>query len=175
MAAAVPGHARVALVTSAVGGRLAPPTASGRSTSAVDHPPRYASVFAALVGLEAFLRRRHGPAVALLATLGIFLATPLPLLHDRQPVRCRTACRPRRGHAFVLAWLWAREADDRRRWLLPGRWAASSASCAPQDAVLLALPLLDLLRRGARRALRPWLPAFLAGPARPACCSWPSG
>jgi hypothetical protein len=122
----------------------------------------YAYVLASLVGLEAFLRRRHGPAIALLATLGIFLATPLLYYATANPSMSH-GVQAAAATAFVLAWLWAREGEDRSRWLLTGLLGGLVCLIRPQDAVLLALPLLDLLRRG-RRAL-PVAPAFLAGPA----------
>jgi hypothetical protein len=122
----------------------------------------YAFVIAALGGLEAFVRRRHGPAVAMLATVGIFLATPLLYYATANPSMSH-GVQAAAGTAFVLAWLWAREEDDRRRWLLTGALGGLVCVIRPQDAVLLVLPVLDLLRRG-RRALAV-APAFLAGPA----------
>lgn len=150
-----------ALVTSALG---APWRADGFGPlyQATITTSTYAYVVAALVGLEAFLRRRHGPAVALLATLGIFLATPLLYYATANPSMSH-GVQAAAGTAFVLAWLWARESEERRRWLVTGLLGGLVCVVRPQDAVLLALPVLDLLRRG-RRALAV-APAFLAGPA----------
>ncbi|HET9316205.1 MAG TPA: hypothetical protein VFQ51_11495 [Vicinamibacteria bacterium] len=122
----------------------------------------YVYVVAALVGLEAYLRRRHGAAIALLSTLGIFLATPLLYYATANPSMSH-GVQAAAGIAFVLAWLWARESEERRRWVVTGLLGGLVCVVRPQDGVLLALPLLDLARRG-RRAL-PVAPAFLAGPA----------
>jgi hypothetical protein len=121
----------------------------------------YVYVVAALLGLEAVLRRRHGEAVALLATLGIFLATPLLYYATANPSMSH-GVQAAAGAAFVLAWLWAREGEDRARWLVVGALGGLVCVIRPQDAVLLVLPLADLLRRG-RRAARV-APAFLVGP-----------
>ncbi len=121
----------------------------------------YVYVVAALLGLESVLRRRHGPGVAMLATLGLFLATPLLYYATANPSMSH-GVQAAAGTAFVLAWLWAREEDDRIRWLLTGALGGLVCVIRPQDAVLLLLPLADLLRRG-RRALGV-APAFLAGP-----------
>ena len=133
------------------------PIYQGTVTSAT-----YAYVFAALVGLEAFLRRRHGRAIALLTVLGMLLATPLLYYATANPSMSH-GVQAAAGTLFVLLWLWAREGDDRRRWLLAGLAGGLVCVVRPQDAVLLAMPLLDLLRRG-RAALRTG-PAFLLGPA----------
>jgi hypothetical protein len=150
-----------ALVTSALG---APWRADGFGPlyQATITTSTYVYVVAALVGLEAVLRRRHGPPVALLSTLGIFLATPLLYYATANPSMSH-GVQAASAIAFVLAWMWAREGEDPRRWLVTGLLGGLVCVIRPQDAVLLALPLLDLLRRG-RRAL-PVAPAFLAGPA----------
>jgi hypothetical protein len=132
------------------------PIYQGTVTSAT-----YVYVFAALVGLEAFLRRRHGRAIALLAVLGTLLATPLLYYATANPSMSH-GVQAAAGTLFVLLWLWAREGDDRRRWLLAGLAGGLVCVVRPQDAVLLAMPLLDLLRRG--RAARRTGPAFLLGP-----------
>ncbi|MET0551811.1 MAG: hypothetical protein ABW221_02165 [Vicinamibacteria bacterium] len=133
------------------------PLYQGTVTSAT-----YVYVFAALVGLEAFLRRRHGRAIALLSVLGILLATPLLYYATANPSMSH-GVQAAAGTLFVLLWLWAREGDDRRRWLLAGLAGGLVCAVRPQDAVLLVMPILDLLRRG-RAALRTG-PAFLVGPA----------
>ena len=150
-----------ALVTSALG---APWRADGFGPlyQATITTSTYVYVLAALIGLEAFLRRRHGPAIALLSTLGIFLATPLLYYATANPSMSH-GVQAAAAIAFVLSWLGAREGEDRKRWLLTGLLGGVVCVIRPQDAVLLALPVLDLLRRG-RRAL-PVVPAFLAGPA----------
>ena len=106
-------------------------------------------------------------------SLGIFLATPLLYYATANPSMSH-GVQAAAGTAFVLAWLWAREADDRRRWLLTGLLGGLVCVIRPQDAVLLALPLLDLLRRG-----RGALPRGSRVPGRSrgarCCCSWPSG
>jgi hypothetical protein len=150
----------VALVTSALG---APWRADGFGPlyQATITSSTYVYVFAALLGLEAFVRRRHGPAVALLTTLGIFLATPLLYYATANPSMSH-GVQAAAATAFVLAWLWAREGDDRRRWLVAGALGGLVCVIRPQDGVLLAMPLLDLVRRG-RRGLAV-APAFVAGP-----------
>lgn len=150
----------VALVMSALGG---PWRADGFGPlyQATITSSTYVYVFAALLALEAFVRRRHGEAIALLSTLGIFLATPLLYYATANPSMSH-GVQAAAGTAFVLAWLWSREGADRRRWLVTGALGGLVCAIRPQDAVLLVLPLLDLLRRG-RRAW-PVAPAFLAGP-----------
>jgi hypothetical protein len=133
------------------------PLYQGTVTSAT-----YVYVFAALVGLEALLRRRHGRAVSLLSVLGILLATPLLYYATANPSMSH-GVQAAAGTLFVLLWLWAREGDDRGRWLLAGLAGGLVCVVRPQDAVLLAMPLLDLVARG-RSALRAG-PAFLLGPA----------
>lgn len=150
----------VALVASVLG---APWRADGFGTlyQATITTSTYVYVLASLAGLEAFLRRRHGPAIALLATLGVFLATPLLYYATANPSMSH-GVQAAAATAFVLAWLWARAGEDRRRWLLTGLLGGLVCVIRPQDAVLLVLPLLDLLRRG--RSALPVAPAFLAGP-----------
>jgi hypothetical protein len=133
------------------------PLYQGTVTSAT-----YVYVFAALVGLEAYLRRRHGRAIALLAVLATLLATPLLYYATANPSMSH-GVQAAAGTLFVLLWLWAREGDDPRRWLFAGLAGGLVCVVRPQDAVLLAMPLLDLLARG-RSALRTG-PAFLLGPA----------
>lgn len=133
------------------------PVYQGTVTSAT-----YVYVFAALVALEAFLRRRHGRTIALLTVLGTLLATPLLYYATANPSMSH-GVQAAAGTLFVLVWLWARERDEPRRWLLTGLAGGLVCAVRPQDAVLLALPLLDLARRG--RASARTAPAFLAGPA----------
>ena len=99
--------------------------------------------------------------MALLATLGIFLATPLlyyatanpSMSHGVQAAVGTPSCWRGCGRA---------RATTRARWLLAGALGGLVCAIRPQDAVLLVLPVRDLLRRG-RRACET-APAFLAGP-----------
>jgi hypothetical protein len=117
--------------------------------------------FAALVLVEAMLRRHVPRAVALVVTLAIWLATPLHFY---------MVANPSMSHgvsvfaATAMVWLWrrARQGDDPRRWMLAGLAGGLAALVRPQDAVLLAIPILDLTIRRAPR----WRPlaALLAAP-----------
>lgn len=101
---------------------------------------------AALCLLEALIRRLHGRAVALVAVLAIWLATPM---------RFYTVANPSMAHGvsifaatlFVVAWLRARESDAPRDWLYAGIAGALMTLVRLQDGVLLALPVVDLLWR----------------------------
>jgi hypothetical protein len=122
----------------------------------------YVYAFAGLVAIEAMLRRSVPRWTALLVTLSIWLATPLHFY---------MVANPSMSHgvsvfaATAMVWLWirARQGDDPRRWALAGLAGGLAAIVRPPDAVLLALPVLDLaLRRGGPR-VRP-LAALLAPP-----------
>ena len=118
--------------------------------------------FAALVAMEAMLRRHVSRGVALVVTLAIWLATPLHFY---------MVANPSMSHgvsvfaATAMVWLWrrARQGDDPRRWALAGLAGGLAALVRPQDAVLLAIPVVDLLIRRPPR-LRA-LAAVLAPPA----------
>jgi len=117
---------------------------------------------AALVLLEGLLRPRFGRAVALLAVLALWLATPMHFYMVANPFMSHAAS-AFAATLFVAAWLRARETNQRRDWMLAGLAGGLMSLVRVQDAVLLALPLADL-------ALRRPLPlraagAFLAGPA----------
>ncbi|HEX6739284.1 MAG TPA: hypothetical protein VF310_13480, partial [Vicinamibacteria bacterium] len=114
-----------------------------------------------LLLLEAALRARHGRSVALLAVLGIWLATPLAFYMTAAATMSHGASA---GTAilFVLAWLRARESDDVRHWAWAGAAGGLLLAIRPQDGVLLALPALDVLWQSRQRGRS--LAAFLAGP-----------
>ncbi len=118
----------------------------------------------ALLLIEAFLRRLYGRAIALLTTLALWLTTPVhfylvgnPFMSHGTSILLATA--------FVLAWLRARTGDDLRAWALAGLFGGLTALVRPQDAVLLALPAIDLLwlEAGWRRRGRVFL-ALAAAP-----------
>jgi hypothetical protein len=120
----------------------------------------YVFVFAALLLLESALRARHGRAVALLAVAGIWLGTPLAFYTTAAATMSHgaSACL---AILFVLAWLRARESQAPSPWAWAGLAGGLMAAVRPQDAVLLALPVLDALWQRRWRAVLP----FLAGPA----------
>ena len=112
--------------------------------------------------VEAKARRRHGPPLALLVGLAIWIGTPLAFYAVMQPSMSH-ATSALCGTAFVLLWLRLRECLDLRAFLALGAAAGLMVLVRTQDVVLLLLPLADLLlgrRPGfVRRGL-----AFLAGP-----------
>ncbi len=103
----------------------------------------------AAVGLllvESLLRARHGRAIAALAVAGLWYATPLRFYATANASMSHAtsagiAC------AFVWLWLRAREHSTPRSYLAVGAAGALLALVRAQDAVLLALPALDLLLR----------------------------
>jgi len=116
----------------------------------------------ALVLLEALLRRCFGRAVALLAVLALWFATPMHFYMVANPFMSHAGS-AFAATLFVAAWLRARETGRPRDWVLAGLAGGLMSLVRAQDAVLLALPLVDL-------AFRRPLPlrvagAFLAGPA----------
>jgi len=118
---------------------------------------------AGLLLVENLLRHLYGRGVALLATLAIWLATPLHFYMEVNPSMAHAAS------AFAAACLlvtWRRARDTVRvgPWLLVGCCGGVLALVRTYDAALLAMPALDLLIRERRRAWQP-LAAFLAGPA----------
>lgn len=116
----------------------------------------------ALLLLEGELRKRYGAAVAGLAVLGLWLATPLHFYLAANPFMTHGASAAT-AILFVLAWLRARETRERWPWALTGMAGGLMSLVRPQDAVLLALPLADLLLSAqpdrTRRAL-----SYAAGP-----------
>jgi hypothetical protein len=118
--------------------------------------------FAALLVIESLLRRRTSRAVALVVTLAIWLATPLHFYMTANPSMSHGVS-VFAATAMVWLWLRVREGDDPRQWALVGLAGGMAALVRPQDAVLLVIPLLDLVaRRGAR--VRPSLPGLVVPP-----------
>jgi hypothetical protein len=114
----------------------------------------------ALLLLEAELRRRHGRVPATIAVLAIWLATPLHFYMTANPAMAHGTS-VFAATAFVVAWLAVRAnaAATPRAWALVGLLGGLMALVRLQDAVLLALPAVDLaLRRprGWRRGLVPY-------------------
>ncbi len=130
----------------------------GAGLSADGFSPAYAAVvmrgifvlgIGSLLLLEARLRPRFGAVAACLAVAAAWLATSL---HYYLVVNPSMTHAPQAVGATLLflAWLRAREmpvADTRgpRAWLLVGACGGTLALVRPQDAVLLLLPLGDLL------------------------------
>ena len=114
----------------------------------------YVYAFAALLIVEALLRRRASRAVALVVVLAIWLATPLHFYMTANPSMSHGVS-VFAATAMIWLWLRLREGTEPRSWALVGLAGGLTALVRPQDAVLLAIPALDLvLRPGpARRAL----------------------
>jgi len=123
----------------------------------------YAYGFAALLVIEGMLRRRTSRAVALLVVLAIWLATPLHFYMTANPSMSHGVS-VFAATAMVWLWLRVRGGDDPRQWALVGMAGGLAALVRPQDAVLLAIPLLDLALRHGARVLRP-LAGLLIPPA----------
>jgi len=121
----------------------------------------YVYGFAALVVLEGMLRRRTSRAVALLVTLAIWLTTPLHFYMTANPSMSHGVS-VFASTAMIWLWMRVRGGDEPRQWALVGLAGGLAALVRPQDAVLLAIPALDLLLRPA--ALRP-LAGLMAPPA----------
>ncbi len=102
---------------------------------------------AALLLLESEVRRRQGRAVALLAVLALWLATPLHFYMTANPAMAHGAS-AFATTAFVVAWLRGRgregEPGAGRRWMILGLLGAVLTLVRLQDVVLLALPVLDV-------------------------------
>jgi hypothetical protein len=142
----------VALASHALGGQLVP-DGFGPIYHATIASTSYLLAFCALLLIEAALRRRIGPAIALASTLGIWLASPLHFYMTADPSTSH-ATSMAVSAAFVLYWLRVRERDDRRSWLLLGLVAGVMVIVRPQDGALLLLPIGDrLLRRPLARLL----------------------
>ena len=123
----------------------------------------YAAAFAALLFLEGLLRRLYDRALACLAVLALWLATPLHYYMTANPSMSHGGS-VFAATLFVLAWLHAREDASPRSWALVGAAGALVGLVRAQDFVLLAVPLADLLLTP--RLRRPRLLAMLlAGPA----------
>lgn len=121
----------------------------------------FAMVVAAVLMLEGVLRRRYGNGIALLAVLGVWLATPLQFYATANPSMSHGPS-AFAATLFVLAWLRAREQDTPRAWLLAGIAGGLMTIVRPQDGVLLAMPVLDLAMQG--RAGLPKLARLAVGP-----------
>ena len=117
---------------------------------------------AGLLLVEALLRRLYGRGVALLATLAIWLATPLHFYMEVNPSMAHAAS-AFSASCLLVTWRRARGTVRVGPWLLVGCCGGLLALVRTYDAALLAMPALDLLIRERRRAWQP-LAAFLAGP-----------
>ena len=116
-----------------------------------------------LAVLEGMLRRFYGPPIAVLSTLAIWLATPLFFYAAANPSMSHGASAAL-ATLLVAAWLRFRHSDRPAHWALIGVVGALLSLVRVQDAVLLLLPMLDLVRtRGPRAGGR--VAAFAAGPA----------
>ncbi len=100
----------------------------------------------ALLLIEGELRRRHGRAVAVLAVLAIWLATPVHFYMTANPAMAHGAS-IFAATAFVVAWLRVRSGDGAGAWAVVGLLGGLMTLVRLQDAVLLALPALDLALR----------------------------
>jgi hypothetical protein len=118
---------------------------------------------AGLLLVEALLRRLYGRGVALLSTLGIWLATPLHFYMEVNPAMSHAAS-AFAASCLLVTWWRARGSVRLAPWLWVGCCGGVLALVRVQDALLMVLPLLDLLFRERRRALRP-AALLLAGPA----------
>lgn len=114
-----------------------------------------------LVLLDRLLRRFFAPALAGLALLGIWLATPLHFYAVANPSMSHAASAAA-ATLFLFAWLEARGGSLARPWLLAGLAGGLLSLIRIQDGVLLAMPALDIAL--ARRGWRPLL-SLAAGPA----------
>lgn len=117
---------------------------------------------AAVVLIEGMLRARAGRGVALLAALACWLATPLHFYATANAFMSHGVS-VFAAAAMAALWLRARGSEARRPWALVGIFGGLLAVVRPQDAVLLAVPGLDLLLR--RPLPAPALLALAAGPA----------
>jgi hypothetical protein len=115
----------------------------------------------ALALIERTLRRRYGPALALLVVLGIWLATPLHFYMTANPFMSHAGS-VLAATVFVVAWLRARERRDVQGWMLAGVAGALMTLVRVQDVVLLFPALLDLALGFVGR------PAARADPGNPA-------
>jgi hypothetical protein len=130
----------------------------------------YAAGLAALLLIERLLRRRHGAALAMVAVLGIWLATPLHFYMTANPFMSHAAS-VFAATLFTAAWLWARSRNTARAWAWAGAAGALTALVRVQDAVLLLPAVVDLLLGPPRTEDAPaplsrprLLGAFLAAP-----------
>jgi hypothetical protein len=118
---------------------------------------------AALLLTEGFVRRRHGPAIALLVAFALWAATPVAFYSVLAPSSSHPASMLMVG-GFLLLWLRNRDRTGLRDWVLVGALGGLMAVVRIQDCVFLALPVLDQIlthRPGFIRRLA----AMLAAPA----------
>jgi hypothetical protein len=104
----------------------------------------FVAALLALLVIERLLRRRHSPALALLAVLAIWLATPLHFYMVATPSMSHAAS-VFAATLLTAAWLRARRLWTPAAWTTAGAAGALVALVRAQDAVLLVPPLLDLL------------------------------
>jgi len=106
----------------------------------------YAYGVLALVLIESELRRHFTRAVAILATLGVWFATPLHFYMTANPAMAHGVS-VFAATLFVVAWLRVRADPSAtpRAWAVVGALGGLMTLVRLQDAVLLALPVLDLL------------------------------
>ncbi|GEM_PF-448616 len=99
-----------------------------------------------LLLVESLLRARHGRAIAGLAVAGLWYATPLRFYATANASMSHATSA---GVACLFVWLWlrAREQPAPGPYLAVGAAGALLALVRAQDAILLALPALDLLFR----------------------------
>ena len=129
---------------------LAPADGFGPLYQAAVTVASYVYGFAALVIIEALLRRRTSRAVALIVVLAIWLATPLHFYMTANPSMSHGVS-VFAATAMVWLWLRVRGGTDPRQWALAGVAGGLAALVRPQDVILLAIPALDLLlRRGGK-------------------------
>jgi len=133
---------------------LAPADGFGPLYQAAVTVASYVYAFAALLVIEGMLRRRTSRAVALLVVLAIWLATPLHFYMTANPSMSHGVS-VFAATAMVWLWLRARETEDPRQWALVGVAGGLAALVRPPDAVLLAIPVLDLVLRRGAQVLRP--------------------
>jgi hypothetical protein len=133
---------------------LAPADGFGPLYQAAVTVASYVYAFAALLVIEGLLRRRTSRAVALLVVLAIWLATPLHFYMTANPSMSH-AVSVFAATAMVWLWLRVRGGEEPRQWALVGVAGGLAALVRPQDAVLLAVPVLDLVLRRDARFLRP--------------------
>jgi hypothetical protein len=106
--------------------------------------------FVGLVLAYQVARRYAGPRSALLATLGLWFASPLPVYACFLPFHVHALA------AFVVSvfvWAWLRTRDDgtRAHWAQWGFLSGLMIEVYYLHAVLLVIPLLELLRTGGGR------------------------
>jgi hypothetical protein len=117
----------------------------------------------AVLVTEALVRRFFGRPIALLTALALWAGTPLAFYSVANPFMSH-ACSALAVALFVAAWLRGRDREGVGPWLGMGVLGGLMALIRIQDAVLLAVPLFDLvLTRGPRWGRR--MSALLAGPA----------